>query len=69
MVPTLNLELFDNLPPSQSSSTLTKSSHNLNDITQHTKISHSHGKVGPARAIFKTAKCIGMEQAQFARQI
>ncbi|KAG2096310.1 uncharacterized protein F5147DRAFT_778357 [Suillus discolor] len=68
-VPTLSLEP-SNILSSQSSVTLEPPSHyNLDDITQHAKISYQCGKVGPARAIFKTAKLVGMERAQLAREI
>jgi hypothetical protein len=68
MVPTLSLELFDKVP-SQSSITLESSSnYDLDDITQHTKISRRHGKASTAHAVFKTSKLVSMERAQLARK-
>ncbi|KAG1865626.1 hypothetical protein C8R48DRAFT_772622 [Suillus tomentosus] len=68
-VPTLSLEQ-SNKSSSQSSVTLEPpSSYNLDDITHHAKLSFQRGKAGPARAIFKTAKLVGMERAQLARKL
>jgi len=68
VVPTLSLELFDKVP-SQSSITLESSfNYDLDNITQHTKISHHCSKASTAHTVFKTSKLVGMEWAQLTRK-
>ncbi|KAG1840746.1 hypothetical protein F4604DRAFT_1939928 [Suillus subluteus] len=73
MMPMLDLELFDNIPLSQPNVTLEPSSSssykNIDDVTKHTKIDRTCGRVGTVHTIFKATKLVSMERAQLARKI